>query len=50
MNFYILFTSIMDKPPFNLAFINASNDITIIYIVLATVGLDFILNIISLGN
>ena len=50
MNFYILFTSVMDKLPFKLAFINASNDITITYFVLASIGLDFVLNTISLDN
>ena len=38
------------KLPFNLAFINAFNDNTISYFVLAIIGLDFILNIISLDN
>ena len=50
MNFYILFTSIMDKLLFNLVFINAPHDITITYFVLATIGLDFVLNTISLDN
>ena len=47
---YILFTSIMEKILFKLVFINASHDITITYFVLATIGLDFILNTISLDN
>ena len=40
----------MDELLFNLAFINASNDITITYFVLAAIGLDFLLNTISLDN
>ena len=41
---------LMEKLLFNLAFINASDDITITYFVLVTIGLDFVLNTISLDN